>query len=628
MNAVTEPSARILIVDDTDANRYALRRFVEGAGHTVLEANTGEGGFTIADREHPDLVILDVNLPDIDGFATCRKIKTNPHTADIPVIQVSASFVRAPEQVKGLEGGADAYLTQPVEPMVLLATVKAVLRAHRTERELRQVQMQLRAALEAAGMETFSIDWPTRQIWRYTEPALHNQKMQSYARPLDDFIASVQADDRQPLRERIESSIASQQRYEAEYRVEIRGETRWRLERGHVVTNLSGAAQQLIGVSMDVTERKAMVETLVLADQRKDEFLAMLAHELRNPLAPIRNAARVLDQLTAQDENVKAMLAVIHRQVNQMTRLVDDLLDVSRITRGKVELKLEPMLLSTIIDYAVETTRPLVDSRKHELILDITPQPLWITGDFARLGQALSNIMSNAAKYTEPGGHIEVRMQADGNDAVISVKDDGIGIPPALLPDVFELFMQGDRTLDRSQGGLGIGLALVKSLIDFHHGTVHAHSDGTGRGSEFIIRLPLSNSPSKQPHVADPVAAPIARRRRILIVDDNRDSAESMAALLRIDRHDVHIAHSGPAALQLAATLKPEVVFLDIGLPGMSGLEVVRRLRDMPDTARSKIIALTGYGQPDDYRRSMAAGFDQHLVKPLDPGAVVAILRE
>lgn len=620
-----ESAAKVLIVDDTEANRYALRRFVERAGHTVLEAETSNKGFMLADREHPDVVILDVNLPDMDGFATCRKLKTNVNTADIPIIQVSASFVGATDQVKGLDGGADAYLTQPVEPMVLLATINAVLRAHRVERELREVQMQLRAAIDSAGMETFTLDWYTRRMYRFTEPAFRSQHLHSDGQSLDAFIARVHGEDQAALRARIETAIVRQQYFEAEYRIEVDGAIYWRMDRGHVIDNPGSASKQLIGVSMDVTARKAMEDALIQADRRKDEFLAMLAHELRNPLAPIRNAAQVLEHISIQNESAKPMLAVIHRQVNHMTRLVDDLLDVSRITRGKVELKLERVLLSNIIDYAVETTRPLIDARDHELLLDITEQPLWVNGDFARLGQAIANILSNAAKYTEPRGRIELTVRVEDGEIVISIKDNGIGIPASLLPNVFDLFMQGDRTLDRSQGGLGIGLALVRSLISFHQGSVSAYSEGVGRGSEFIVRLPLASAAAND-NTENVTAANHAVPRRVLIVDDNRDSAESMAALLRIAEHQVHIAHTGYAAMELAALHSPEFVLLDIGLPGMNGLEVARRLRELPTTAHATIIATTGYGQEDDRRRSLAAGFDHHWVKPLDPSLLERIL--
>ena len=623
---MSKKSATILIVDDTDANRYALRRFVEGAGYTVIEAATGNGGIEQAQQHRPDLIILDVNLPDIDGFTTCRTLKAEPRTSAIPVVQVSASFVRASEQVKGLEGGADAYLTQPVEPIVLIATIEAVLRARRVQGELREMQTQLRAALEAAGMETFSIDLPGRTIRRFTGAELDEQRPRAPARPLSEFIDSVHGDDRQELTSRIEAAVAGGKRYEAEYRTGS-AEVRWRLERGHIITDAVGQPVRLIGVSMDVTERKRLEEALLEADHRKDEFLAMLAHELRNPLAPIRNAARVLDQLQPADTQARSMLRVIHRQVDHMARLVDDLLDVSRITSGKIELKNQAVLLSNVIDSAIETARPLIDARNHELVVTVAETPIGIHGDHARLTQALSNVVSNAAKYTERHGRIEISARQEGDAAVISVKDNGIGIPPSLLPDVFELFMQGDRALDRAQGGLGIGLALVKRLIELHHGTVHAHSAGAGRGSEFIIRLPVDRqAPSAPARASTPASERLCRR--ILIVDDNRDSADSMVALLRIAGHEVQAAHTGPAAIQLATLFQPDTVFLDIGLPGMSGLEVVRRLRQLPQTATARIIAMTGYGQPEDRQRSTDAGFDQHLVKPLDLMAVEKVLEK
>jgi signal transduction histidine kinase/ActR/RegA family two-component response regulator len=354
------------------------------------------------------------------------------------------------------------------------------------------------------------------------------------------------------------------------------------------------------------------------ADQRKDEFLAILAHELRNPLAPILNSLNLLKLTSAQDTSTQRATAMMERQVNHMVRLVDDLLEVSRISRGKIELRKGPIELNAIVRSALETSRPHIDAAGQYLLLEFPPEPLMLEGDFVRLTQVVSNLLNNAAKYSDPGGRIWLTVQREGGTAVISVRDMGRGIPPDKLPHVFELFMQVDQQPNRPQGGLGIGLTLVKRLVEMHGGSIEGRSEGTGKGAEFIVRLPLSAvSPALDPP-AEPAVPTFAISRRVLVVDDNRDAAESLAMLLKHLGAEVFVSFNGPDALEAIAKQQPTIVLLDIGMPGMDGFEVARHIRQRSTRSELRLVALTGWGQDEDRRRSLAAGFDQHLTKPVD----------
>ncbi|HEV8613629.1 MAG TPA: ATP-binding protein, partial [Gemmatimonadales bacterium] len=371
-----------------------------------------------------------------------------------------------------------------------------------------------------------------------------------------------------------------------------------------------------------------LAEQLQAADRRKDEFLALLAHELRNPLAPMRNAINILRLKESQDPDVLWCRGVIERQATQLTRLVDDLLDVSRITLGKIKLRLQPLDLAAVVARAVETSRPLIDAHRHELIVTLPEAPVRVEGDRARLIQVIANLLNNAAKYQNEGGTIALIVERDANSTVITVRDRGIGVAPEMLSEIFELFSQGERTLDRAQGGLGIGLSLVKTVVSLHGGSVSAASDGIGRGSEFSIRLPclLQELDGYRPSdEGETTEVPDCPPLRILVVDDSRDSADSLSKLLQLAGHEVLTAHEAEQALHLAATAQPSVVLLDIGLPGMDGYEVCRRLRQSGLT-NALIVAMTGYGLERDRRRSQEAGFDTHMVKPVPPGELMKLM--
>ncbi|HSN19873.1 MAG TPA: ATP-binding protein [Usitatibacter sp.] len=368
-------------------------------------------------------------------------------------------------------------------------------------------------------------------------------------------------------------------------------------------------------------------EALREADRRKDEFLATLAHELRNPLAPLRNAVEILRTPEAAPDMRNRALDMMERQLRQMVRLVDDLLDVSRITTGKLAVRRAVFDLREAARDAIETVRPFIDSRRHELEVRMSEEPLAVDGDRARLGQVLGNLLHNAAKYTEPGGRITLAVGREGPDAVVRVRDTGIGLDERSLASIFDMFVQVDRSLTRSQAGLGVGLTLARRLVALHDGTITAYSEGLGRGSEFIVRLPLASA-SGLPEVptTNVTAARNDRPRRILLADDNVDFATSLAAVLERSGHEVRVAHDGAEALRAVENFRPEFAFLDIGMPKVHGYELARRLRDNPQTADCVLVAVTGWGQEDDRRRAREAGFDRHLVKPVDPVDIESIV--
>jgi PAS domain S-box-containing protein len=391
------------------------------------------------------------------------------------------------------------------------------------------------------------------------------------------------------------------------------------------VLDENGGFGGILAMLTDVTERRRLdeelrrrVEELAAEDRRKDEFLAMLAHELRNPLAAISNAGHVLDQGGAADARTRDLVGVIGRQVRHLSRLVDDLLDVSRFTRGKIELRKRPVELRPIVEGAVETTRPLLEQQGHRLTVSIPEEPVVLEADATRIEQVLANLLNNAAKFTEPGGCIDLSAEVRDSEAVLAVRDNGTGIAPELLPRIFDLFVQEDRSLARSHGGLGIGLTLVRSLVERHGGRVEARSEGPGHGSELVVRLPVLMRAAERHGLRPAEAREDHGPARILLVEDNVDAADALAELLRMWGHEVDVVHDGASAVGRAGEGRPDVVLLDIGLPGMDGYQVAGALRALPELQGALLVALTGYGQEADRRRSAAAGFDHHLVKPVD----------
>jgi signal transduction histidine kinase/ActR/RegA family two-component response regulator len=376
---------------------------------------------------------------------------------------------------------------------------------------------------------------------------------------------------------------------------------------------------QLAHMAAVAYDNARLYEELRESDRRKDEFLATLAHELRNPLAPIRNSIHIMGLVGDDRATIDRSRAMIERQVQQIVRLVDDLLDLSRINRGQIELRPERVELATVLTSAVETSRPVIEQSGHELTIALPQEPIPLVADPIRMAQVFSNLLNNAAKYTDRGGHIWLSAQPEESRVTVRVRDNGVGISTEMLPRIFEMFAQVDRSLERAQGGLGIGLTLVKRLVEMHGGSIEAHSEGPNRGSEFVVRLPVAlNQNATQPEAAGGEHAATRFSRRILVVDGNRDSADSLAMMLSILGNEVRTAHDGLEAVDLAATFNPEVVVMDIGLPVLNGFDAARRIRDQPGGNDIVIVALTGWGQEDDRRRSLEAGFDHHIVKPVD----------
>jgi signal transduction histidine kinase/CheY-like chemotaxis protein len=375
-----------------------------------------------------------------------------------------------------------------------------------------------------------------------------------------------------------------------------------------------------------LAEAGRRAEAMRDADRRKDEFLATLAHELRNPLAPIRNALEILRLAGEDPHRARVAREMMERQLVHMVRLVDDLLDVSRITTGKLAVRKAVVDLQGIVRDAIETVRPFIEARRHVLDAHLDGEPIRVEADRTRLGQVFANLLNNAAKYTHPGGRIELTISREGNEAVVRVKDNGIGLAPESLGGIFEMFVQVDRSLERSQAGLGVGLTLARRLVELHDGELVAASAGPGKGSEFTVRLPVATGDVVKDAKVSGESPARPSSRRVLLADDNVDFATSLGELLRAHGHEVRVVHDGEAALETAARFEPHVAFLDIGMPKIHGYELARRLRAQPATARCVLVAVTGWGQEDDRRRAREAGFDRHLVKPVDPGQIEAIV--
>ena len=512
-------------------------------------------------RDEFAVVLLDVSMPDMDGFEAARLIHEHPRFERTPIIFVTGVHVTELDRLHGYKVGAVDYVSIPVVPEILRSKVAVLVELYCKRRELSDLNRHLAEANERLAQ---------------ANAALQAEK----TRELHVLNATLQ-------------------------------QANLDLERANVA--LQG----------EVVERTRAEEALKQADRHKDEFLAMLAHELRNPLAPIRNAVHLMKMKAVEDPQLCLSRDIIERQLAQLTRLVDDLLDVSRITRGKITLTRERMRLRELVGRAVETAEPAIQARKHTLAVEMSDPGLAIYGDGARLTQAIGNILTNAAKYTEIGGTITLQARRRGRNVEIRIRDTGIGIAAEMLPTIFQLFTQLEHRTGGAQSGLGIGLALVRRLVEMHGGAVTAQSDGPGRGSEFVIQLPLSIERTESvtdgvgDAVADPSSAP-GLRRRILVADDNADALESLATLLALSGHEVYRAADGLAAFEAAQRYQPEIALLDIGMPQLDGYEVARRIRASPWGERIRLVALTGWGQESDRQRSRDSGFNSHLTKPVD----------
>jgi signal transduction histidine kinase len=497
---------KFLVVDDLPENLLALEGLLRRDGLVLLTARSGPEALELLLLHEVALALVDVQMPEMDGFDLAELMRGTERTRRVPIIFLTAGTPDRQRRFRGYEAGAVDFLTKPVEPHVLRSKADVFF-----------------------------------ELWR----------------------------------ERQE-------------------------------------------VSRLLEETRRTAEALKEADRRKDEFLATLAHELRNPLAPLANGLEVL-KYAATPEAAGQTRHMMERQLGHLVRLVDDLLDISRVTTGKIRLRQEHLDLRAAVEAAVESVRPLVEAGGHALTVRPPAGPLWVHADPTRMTQVVSNLLTNAAKYTPDGGRIDVSAAAEGGRAVVRVTDTGMGIPADMLPKVFDLFTQVGKHLDRAQGGLGIGLSLVRKLVEMHGGEVTAESAGPGRGSTFTVRVPLGPAPAGAAGAGGPPSPSHSRRRRVLVVDDNVDAAESLAMLLGLLGHETAVAHTGPDALRQAPAFRPDVVVLDIGLPGMNGYEVARALRADEASAGAVFVALTGWGAEEDRRRSREAGFDVHLTKPVEP---------
>jgi signal transduction histidine kinase len=561
----------ILLVDDQESRLLSYEAILGDLHENLVRANSGTEALKRLMKDDFALILLDVNMPVLDGFETARMIRQHPRYESTPIIFVTAIHDTELDRRKGYQLGAVDYINIPIIPEILRSKVAVLVELYQKRRELKA----LNSSLERANQDL----------------ALANQTL---------------------LAEKTrELTILNDE-----------------LSRAN-----GGLVQVNNALTAEIKERHRAEEALRNADRCKDEFLALLAHELRNPLAPIRNGVEILRRSTSPDSREVAE-GMIERQVRHMTRLVDDLLDVSRITRGRIELRRERLDLLDVIQAGCEATQPIIDAAGQKLLIDTPGEPLPLEGDAARLTQVVANLLNNASKFMDNGKRIWLSAAREGDALLVTVRDEGIGIPEEFRSTIFEMFSQVDRSLERSKGGLGIGLALARSMVELHGGTIAIESEGPGKGSTVTVRLPASEStatsvaekgaddPARQ-GAPDPASPGLARAgeppagRRILVADDNDDSAESMSLMLELQGHKVFRAVDGVEALETASDVLPEVILLDIGMPRMNGYAAARRIRETcgKDVV---LIAVTGFGQSEDLRQAMDAGFDAHLTKPVE----------
>ena len=615
-----------------DGKELVLESVSEGfarvTGYTRDEFNA-QGGAAFA--VHPDDLLVALRSLDrlVSGESDSNEIRITRKGGEVRWLR----YLARPERDAARAG------VVRIHGAVLDVTERKLGREvlEESERRFRQLAENIQ--------EGFWLSDPLKSQVLYCSPAFAEIWGRScddlYERPWS-FLDSVHPEDRGPVVRALERHGRGEPT-DLEYRVVRPDESvRWVRERSFPIKDPSGRVYRVAGVAEDVTERRQAEEQrrlledllrrrnqeLAAADRHKDEFLAMLAHELRNPLAPIRNALHIMKHAGNAGPVVEQVRDVAERQVRHMARLLDDLLDVARISRGRIDLRRETVAVASILRQAVEAVRPLIEERRHELTVAPPAEPLWVDADPTRLEQVLTNLLNNAAKYTDPGGRIGLGAGREGDEVVVRVRDTGVGIAPDMLPRIFDLFVQAERRLDRSQGGVGIGLTLVRRLVELHGGTVEAFSPGLGRGSEFVVRLPASAPATSAPAESGAGAAAAPTRRRILVTDDNRDAADSLALMLTMMGGEVRTAYDGLAAVEAAAAFRPDVIVLDVGMPGLNGYDAARRIREQAWGKDMVLIALTGWGQEGDRRRSEEAGFDHHLTKPVEPGALERLLAD
>lgn len=703
----------ILIVDDLPEKLLVFSTVLEDLGQNLVFARSGAEALREVLAHEFAVILLDVNMPDIDGFETAGLIRSYKKSAHTPIIFITA-YADEIQTARGYSLGAVDYILSPLVPEVLRSKVKVFVDLHVMQRRIRR-QADEKVALAAAvaaqrvaennDRRSRFLSNASRQLSASLDLAVGMRRLVELVVPelaalavvglfdedgqlqrclagrarlppqeavLGDVLSDVACGQLPaPLRDALARAVQTRRRVDLDEAVlplvaavpglGFPGQV---LPGAAVVVPLlSGdrapgallvaAARQEAGAAAvqppdwaaleelasraaiafenarlyqslqaEIAERRAAEAELKRMNQRKDEFLAMLSHELRNPLAPIRNAVEMIRRIAPPDQKLAWATDVMDRQTHHLTRLVDELLDVARINQGVITLQRDAVDLNAVLAHSIDIARATIESRSHVLVVEQPPSPVWMNGDFARLSQVVANLLHNAAKYSENGGRIVLTLAVRDGDAVVTVRDNGIGIDAALMPRIFDLFAQGERSLDRSQGGLGVGLTLVRRLVELHGGSVTASSAGAGRGAEFEVRLPCLRVVGEvaQEGAPDPAAA---LGSRVLVVDDNQDAAETIALYLQLEGHEVKTVRDGHQALACVGVFAPQVVVLDIGLPGLNGYEVAQRLRDLPATRDALIVALSGYGQPEDKQRALEAHFDHYFVKPADPQALV-----
>ncbi|MFZ6654921.1 response regulator [Undibacterium sp. TJN19] len=627
-------SILILNVDDDDGARYVKTRVLKNAGFQVAEVATGQDALAYIKKNMPDLVVLDVKLPDISGLEVCRRIKAEPLSAAVLVLQTSAALTGRADIIRGLQGGADNYLVTPIEADELVANVNALLRLRTTQKNLQDSEERFRQLAESIDDVFWIFDVGTGKVL-YVSPAyesMFNLKPDALLANSEDWLSVVFQDDRDEITSRF--AAVAHEPYDREFRIHLpHDETRWVRDRAFAIKDPEGEVYRVARTTTDITTRKKMEGMLRAADEHKDEFLATLAHELRNPIGPIRNAIALMDMANpnrSADETSRKARDIIKRQTDHLAHLVDDLLDVARISRGKIALRLADVELSELVRQAAESLSSFVDTREQHCELSLPDAEVWVSGDEVRLLQAVSNLIHNASKFTPRHGRIQVALEVVGaSKVVIRVSDNGIGITPDHIKRIFDMFTQSTTAPDKAPEGLGIGLSLATRLIELHGGKISAYSQGVGSGSTFTIELPLLRMGLPHPAVSAPglTAAGEGEKKKILIVDDNPDASEMLGMLLTELGHTIEIAHDAKSTLAMIATV-PDIIILDIGLPGINGYELAKILRARSELANVKLIALTGYGADKDKQKAKDAGFDAHLAKPADIATLTACLSD
>ncbi len=638
--------AHVLLVDDQPANLLALEAALDSLGVNMVRAFSGPQALEALLKQDFAAVLLDVRMPGMDGFEVARQIRSRARSRFTPILFVTAGDDPDDAMLSAYALGAVDFLAKPLRTEVLKAKVGVFVELYRSKEELRarerrDYEQRLEAKEERyrALFESIDEGFCVIQLLRDRQGRVHDYRYEEANRAFETHTGIPDAVGK-TMRDLVPGH--EQHWYDIYGRVAETGEATRFVQEAKAMnrwfdvyaTRLGGAGSDLVAVLFsDITQRlvaeqdlRRLNDELAQANRRKTEFLATLAHELRNPLAPLSNGLHLMRMAGGQPEVVERTRQMMERQVQHMVHLVDDLLDVARISTGKVELRRRPMDLREVVATAVETSASLVEAAGHKLSVEMPAGPLPMEADPTRIAQVVSNLLNNAAKYTPHGGRITLRGRVEGGEAVIAVTDTGVGLAPDAVTKVFEMFAQVPG-VTKTQGGLGIGLSLVKSLVALHGGSVSATSPGPGQGSTFTVRLPLSEVQhmSMETRNTSPSANPA--QLQVLVVDDNTDAAESLGVLLDIEGHAAHIAHTGAEALQLAQSQPLDVVFLDIGLPDMTGYDVARRMRMLPGMQKTLLVALTGWGTQDDRQRTRDAGFDRHLTKPAELPAVEELLR-